>query len=262
MKPFNVAIFLLVVQTLYSATFLLLWSLEGCSPQTPDMLFGANVEQSLADCDCRTDKFVPVCGKNVTIDEDFFDELTILSPCKAGCSGVDVTYSTEEKELFGCPVVSKGIDSRQYINCAVPVETGICGAIECKSKVWIYLGLVCLGTFFSGSFAFEASLDWINLGVNGSPGTVFLLRSVGSERKPYAMSILGTCMKLFGWLPAPIIYAKLFGKIGSRCNWYKTLIQTRYAPWRVHSIIAYSTITLLWDISTLVLMLWLQFYIQ
>ncbi len=212
LKPFNVAIFLLVVQTFYSVTFLLLWSFEGCSPQTPDMLFGANEEQNLADCDCRTDKFVPICGKNVTMNGYLYEELTILSPCKAGCSDVDVTYSTEEKELFGCPVISKGVDSRKYINCAVPVETGICGAIECKSKVWIYLGLVCLGTFFSGLLVFKISFDSTNIGINGSPGTVFLLRSVGSERKPYAMSILGTCMKLFGWLPAPIIYARLFGK--------------------------------------------------
>ncbi|CAG5091174.1 Oidioi.mRNA.OKI2018_I69.PAR.g12900.t1.cds [Oikopleura dioica] len=199
LKPFNVAVFLFVVQTLYSITFLLLWSFEGCSPQSPDLLFGSKEGQSLADCDCRTDKFVPVCGQNITMDGKIYDELTILSPCKAGCSDVELTYSKEEKEFFGCPVVSKGIDNRKYLDCAVPVETGICGAEECKTRVWIYLALVCLGTFFSG--------------VNGSPGTVFLLRSVGSERKPYAMSILGTCMKLFGWLPAPILYAKLFDSL-------------------------------------------------
>ena len=50
-------------------------------------------------------------------------------------------------------------------------------------------------------------------GVGAAPGTIFTLRCVEPELKAYSMSIVSLCMKLFGWLPAPILLGRLLDSL-------------------------------------------------
>ena len=106
---------------------LTLWYLPGCTPQTSAEIFGIYQNQTLAapDCPCLNDKYVPMCGHNFTFEGEIYEEMTILTPCQAGCSGV----------------VKNG-NERNYTGCVENTERGICGSEDCRWKVEVYLSVV------------------------------------------------------------------------------------------------------------------------
>ena len=59
--------------------------------------------------------------------------------------------------------------------------------------------LISLATFFGG--------------LGGPSGTIWTLRCVEPELKAYSMSLVSLAMKLFGWLPAPILIGKLLDSL-------------------------------------------------
>ena len=101
--------------------------LPGCTPQSSAEMFGINNIQTLAapDCVCSNDKYVPMCGHNFTFEDEFYEEMTILTPCQAGCTGV----------------VKDG-NARNYTGCAENVTRGICAPQDCHWKLKVYLSVV------------------------------------------------------------------------------------------------------------------------
>jgi len=184
MNPKSVMKFMLVNNLVYMLAPLGLWCLPGCTPQHPELIFGLETNQSLAaeDCLCTTDKFVPMCGRDFTFDGIHYENTTIISPCKAGCTSVDISDEIA--------------DDRNYTGCHETVERGICGGDDCGWRLTIYIAVICIGTFFSG--------------LNGSPGTVFMMRCVKKEQKAFATALIGVGMKLLGWSIAPVLFGKLF----------------------------------------------------
>ena len=47
------------------------------------------------------DKFVPMCGRNFTFNDKIYINTTILSPCKAGCTGVQKGNNSMDRNYEG-----------------------------------------------------------------------------------------------------------------------------------------------------------------
>jgi len=47
------------------------------------------------------DKFVPMCGMNFTFNDKIYINTTILSPCKAGCTGVQKGNNSMDRNYEG-----------------------------------------------------------------------------------------------------------------------------------------------------------------
>ena len=63
------------------------------------------------------------------------------------------------------------------------------------------------------SFNFSISIATFFGGLGGPSGTIWTLRCVEPELKAYSMSIVSLAMKLFGWLPAPILAGKMLDQL-------------------------------------------------
>nr|XP_057931187.1 solute carrier organic anion transporter family member 3A1 isoform X1 [Doryrhamphus excisus]XP_057931189.1 solute carrier organic anion transporter family member 3A1 isoform X1 [Doryrhamphus excisus] len=121
-------------------------------------------------CNCFTSSISPVCGSN---------GVTYLSGCFAGCT------HTFAQNLSGCACISA--DSE--FATAVP---GKCPTTGCQEAFLIFLCIICLCSLV-GAMA-------------QTPSVIVLIRTVTPELKSYALGVLFLLLRLFGFIPPPLIF--------------------------------------------------------
>ncbi|XP_037538810.1 solute carrier organic anion transporter family member 3A1 [Nematolebias whitei] len=132
--------------------------------------------QCISHCTCFTSSISPVCGSN---------GVTYLSACFAGCSRAGVHQSNISQNLTGCTCISAESDAAH----ALP---GKCPMPGCQEAFLIFLCVICLCSLV-GAMA-------------QTPSVIVLIRSVSPELKSYALGVLFLLLRLFGFIPPPLIF--------------------------------------------------------
>uniref|UniRef100_A0A8D2LP84 Solute carrier organic anion transporter family member n=1 Tax=Varanus komodoensis TaxID=61221 RepID=A0A8D2LP84_VARKO len=147
-------------------------------------------------CNCSSALFNPVCGQN---------GVEYLSPCHAGCSARSFNYEANKAVNYtGCScIVLNGTAGR-----AAP---GSCST-RCSHFLMPFIMIACLAGF-AGT-------------LTHTPSFVVILRSVKPEDKSFAIGIQFLLLRLFAWLPAPMLYGKT---IDTTCLLWQTKCNDRAA---------------------------------
>ncbi|KAL4217902.1 hypothetical protein ACF0H5_022641 [Mactra antiquata] len=158
----------------------------GCD--TPDII-GFHTQRSVSDierCECNDSTFLPVC----------LQDHTYYSPCHAGCTTqLDAVYSN-------C--------SGTFEDFTVP---GRVNAGFCPNDCYFLIPFIAINAF--GSLIGTMTL---------SPSYVTTLRSVKDNDRSVAVGLQSFLMALLVFLPAPIVYGKVFDSV---CLiWNKTCLGT------------------------------------
>ncbi|XP_068595270.1 solute carrier organic anion transporter family member 3A1 [Brachionichthys hirsutus] len=125
-------------------------------------------------CNCFTSSISPVCGS---------DGITYLSACFAGCAktGSATPTSSVSQNLSGCACISTAT--------AIP---GKCPTPGCQEAFLIFLCVICACSLV-GAMA-------------QTPSVIILIRTVSPELKSYALGVLFLLLRLFGFIPPPLIF--------------------------------------------------------
>ncbi|XP_069678544.1 solute carrier organic anion transporter family member 3A1 [Periplaneta americana] len=175
-------------------------------------------------CECRMTDVEPVCGNN---------GLTYFSPCHAGC-----TAFSSRSNYTNCACIhgnfsllasgssgpSAAAATAEFAEVTVvPVATaGPCNS-PCRT-IFPFLILLFFMTFI--------------VAVTQMPLLMIVLRSVGEEERSFALGMQFVIFRLFGYIPAPILFGNLIdstcllwkstcGEKGGRCLLYD-IEQFRY----------------------------------
>lgn len=175
-------------------------------------------------CECRMTDVEPVCGNN---------GLTYFSPCHAGC-----TAFSSRSNYTNCACIhgnfslftsgsngpSAAATTAEFAEVTVvPVATaGPCNS-PCRT-IFPFLILLFFMTFI--------------VAVTQMPLLMIVLRSVGEEERSFALGMQFVIFRLFGYIPAPILFGNLIdstcllwkstcGEKGGRCLLYD-IEQFRY----------------------------------
>ncbi|PSN43736.1 hypothetical protein C0J52_15344 [Blattella germanica] len=170
-------------------------------------------------CECRMTDVEPVCGNN---------GLTYFSPCHAGCTAFS---SRSNYTNCACNLLTSGgsgpsaaAATAEFAEVTVvPVATaGPCNS-PCRT-IFPFLILLFFMTFI--------------VAVTQMPLLMIVLRSVGEEERSFALGMQFVIFRLFGYIPAPILFGNLIdstcllwkstcGEKGGRCLLYD-IEQFRY----------------------------------
>ncbi|XP_067008279.2 solute carrier organic anion transporter family member 3A1 [Anabrus simplex] len=150
-------------------------------------------------CECRMTDVEPVCGNN---------GLTYFSPCHAGC-----TAFSSRSNYTNCACIhgnfsllaGAGPAAAEFAEVTVvPVATaGPCNS-PCRT-IFPFLILLFFMTFI--------------VAVTQMPLLMIVLRSVGEEERSFALGMQFVIFRLFGYIPAPILFGNL---IDSTCLLWKS----------------------------------------
>ncbi|XP_049948541.1 solute carrier organic anion transporter family member 5A1 [Schistocerca serialis cubense] len=150
-------------------------------------------------CECRMNDVEPVCGNN---------GLTYFSPCHAGC-----TAFSSRSNYTNCACIhgnfslltGSGPQAAEFAEVTVvPVATaGPCNS-PCRT-IFPFLILLFFMTFI--------------VAVTQMPLLMIVLRSVGEEERSFALGMQFVIFRLFGYIPAPILFGNL---IDSTCLLWKS----------------------------------------
>lgn len=173
-------------------------------------------------CECNIFDAEPVCGNN---------GLTYFSPCHAGCTAFSntnytncacvqantTTKATTPSGLYAGAEGSQAAALTDYAEVTVvPIATvGACGS-TCRT-IYPFLILLFFMTFIVAS--------------TQMPLLMIVLRSVSEEERSFALGMQFVIFRLFGYIPAPIIFGNLIdssclvwksscGEAGGRCLIY------------------------------------------
>ncbi|XP_044582152.1 solute carrier organic anion transporter family member 5A1 isoform X1 [Cotesia glomerata] len=162
-------------------------------------------------CECRMNDVEPVCGNN---------GLTYFSPCHAGC-----TDFSSKSNFTNCACIHGNLAMPRLPAevTAIPVATSGPCTSPCKT-IFPFLILLFFMTFV--------------VAVTQMPLLMIVLRSVGEEERSFALGMQFVIFRLFGYIPAPILFGNLIdstcllwkstcGEKGGRCLLYD-IEQFRY----------------------------------
>ncbi|XP_075054431.1 solute carrier organic anion transporter family member 2B1-like isoform X2 [Mixophyes fleayi] len=168
-----------------------------------------NVSECSRQCACSKTAFNPVCGS---------DGVEYISPCYAGCEGVNFNYK-ENKVLnyTRCSCIA----SQGSGDSAIP---GSCGT-SCYSLFMPFMVL----SFLAGALASTSQ----------TPAVMLILRSVNPADKSLAIGIQFMLLRLLAWLPGPVMFGSMIDstcirwgkKCGTKasCQYYdNNLLRQRY----------------------------------
>lgn len=175
-------------------------------------------------CECRMTDVEPVCGNN---------GLTYFSPCHAGCTAFSSSSNYTNCACIhgnfslltsGSSGPSAAAATAEFAEVTVvPVATaGPCNS-PCRT-IFPFLILLFFMTFI--------------VAVTQMPLLMIVLRSVGEEERSFALGMQFVIFRLFGYIPAPILFGNLIdstcllwkstcGEKGGRCLLYD-IEQFRY----------------------------------
>ncbi|XP_071114023.1 solute carrier organic anion transporter family member 5A1-like [Haliotis cracherodii] len=156
---------------------------------TGHKIFEANLTSSCnQNCDCSPNHLEPICGIN---------GITYFSPCHAGCTGSNRFYNQDNQyeRMFnysGCSCIMDQ-DRAQFDHEVIMSPLATSG--PCKNtceKILPFLILLVVMTFC----------------VSGTqmPLLMVTLRSVGEEERAFALGMQFVIMRLFAYIPAPIMF--------------------------------------------------------
>lgn len=149
----------------------------------------------LTSCDCKKDKFSPVCGQNGK---------TYLSACHAGCQN----YTEKDGKIIeytDCLCLMNPLDNITYNEESFGSATiGYCD-IQCSNFIW-YIILFSVFVFIHSTSEVGSML--------------LILRCVDPSDKAMALGLIQFAIGLFGNVPCPIVYGAV---VDSACLiWKKT----------------------------------------
>ncbi|KDR21550.1 Solute carrier organic anion transporter family member 5A1, partial [Zootermopsis nevadensis] len=166
-------------------------------------------------CECHMTDVEPVCGNN---------GLTYFSPCHAGCTAFSSRSNYTNCACMYFDIVLLFILLSEFAEVTVvPVATaGPCNS-PCRT-IFPFLILLFFMTFI--------------VAVTQMPLLMIVLRSVGEEERSFALGMQFVIFRLFGYIPAPILFGNLIdstcllwkstcGEKGGRCLLYD-IEQFRY----------------------------------
>ncbi|XP_046672746.1 solute carrier organic anion transporter family member 74D-like [Homalodisca vitripennis] len=158
------------------------------------------------DCQCSFVKYSPVCSP---------EGRTFVSACHAGCSDYR-TLANGSKVYTDCSCVPKtqpaatNLSLESVLHTTAPEDSwflteGAC-RVDCGSRFYIYLAIVCFVKF---------------IGASGRTSNFLVsLRCVDQKDKTVSMALNVLLMTLFAFIPAPILFGHF---IDSTCLiWGKT----------------------------------------
>lgn len=150
-------------------------------------------------CECHMNDVEPVCGNN---------GLTYFSPCYAGCTAFSSRSNYTNCACIHGNLSILSVGASQLVDFAevtvVPVATaGPCNS-TCRT-IFPFLILLFFMTFV--------------VAVTQMPLLMIVLRSVGEEERSFALGMQFVIFRLFGYIPAPILFGNL---IDSTCLLWKS----------------------------------------
>ncbi|XP_056417051.1 solute carrier organic anion transporter family member 2B1 isoform X2 [Hyla sarda] len=157
------------------------------SPQAdPHLSVGLwhNVTECSSKCGCSKSAFNPICGA---------DGIEYISPCYAGCQGVNFDYAASKVLNYthcDC-ITSPGSGSS--------ASPGSCGS----SCYHLFMPFMVL-SFLAGALA----------SLSQTPSFMLILRSVNPAEKSLAIGMQFMFLRILAWLPGPVMYGSM---IDSTC---------------------------------------------
>ncbi|XP_030625898.1 solute carrier organic anion transporter family member 4A1 [Chanos chanos] len=163
-----------------------------------------------AACSCVTEFYNPVCGA---------DGLMYYSPCHAGCSSINHTYTQSGKQVFsGCSCILGNVSGG---------EQGFALAGKCGSSC-NHMPIFLAFLFVVISFTFLCSI----------PALTATLRCVPDSQRSFGLGIQWIVVRTLGGIPGPIAFGSMIdiscllwqeqcGEQGS-CYLYQNSAMSRY----------------------------------
>jgi Organic Anion Transporter Polypeptide (OATP) family/Kazal-type serine protease inhibitor domain len=172
-----------VIVGISSVLYVISFSFMGCEESRNSVNIDYDSKPSCnADCHCDFVRYSPVCGA---------DGSTYISACHAGCASISVKNGTKTFDECSC------IEAVIHHEFQQTAKTGPC-PIDCKTKLMIFLSIMCVMKF---------------IGASGRASNFLVgIRCVEERDKTLAIGLGMSMVRLLASVPSPIVFGYLIDR--------------------------------------------------
>ncbi len=184
-----------VIVGFLSVVSVLSFSFMGCEEH--GIQTSVDISPCNAPCNCDFVKYSPVCG---------IDGVTYVSPCHAGCSQIE--FMNKTKRFHDCACIEATLQHDSFEHYQLNQSQALAGPcpVDCKSKLMIFLIVICFMKF---------------IGASGRASNFLVgIRCVEEKDKTLAIGFGMSLVRLLAAVPSPIFFGYI---IDNACiAWGKT----------------------------------------